>query len=202
MYIDIFKVIIDHFRGYREPKTFDFEMDTDVIILSGSNGYGKTSVFDAIEWGFTGKLYRFEEPNEEKSNTCFINYQPFEQVGKVVIEFGDKNDRYILTRTSLFTVLDSTDYNVKKSSLCLESNCIGKIYNDDPIQNMDDLNVIAFIDILRNYLDTDNNSQTKKQIIISTHDQDFYKIMVKKFRFINKKSFEFIGYSEIGPVVM
>jgi hypothetical protein len=73
---------------------------------------------------------------------------------------------------------------------------------DDPIQNMDDLNVIAFIDILRNYLDTDNNFQTKKQIIISTHDQDFYKIMMKKFRFIKKKAFEFIGYSEIGPMVM
>ena len=36
-----------------------FDLDADVVILSGPNGSGKTSVFDAFLWGLTGDVARF-----------------------------------------------------------------------------------------------------------------------------------------------
>ena len=44
------------FRGF--DKEADFDLDADVIVLSGSNGTGKTSFFDAILWGLTGSIER------------------------------------------------------------------------------------------------------------------------------------------------
>lgn len=137
--IEIFKVTVNHFRGYREEKIFDFENGAEVILLAGPNGYGKTSVFDAIEWGFTGKLSRFEEPNEEKNNSCFINFQPFERNGEVYIEFGNRDSRYYLTRKSTYLLSDSTDYSSKKSNLCITGTNIDVLYNDKAVEFLNKL---------------------------------------------------------------
>jgi DNA repair exonuclease SbcCD ATPase subunit len=49
----------------RDFRTFgDFEIDIPaapgLVLLTGTNGLGKSSFFDAIEWGLTGKIRRFE----------------------------------------------------------------------------------------------------------------------------------------------
>ena len=44
------------FRGFN--KEAEFDLDADVIVLSGFNGTGKTSFFDAILWGLTGSIER------------------------------------------------------------------------------------------------------------------------------------------------
>ncbi|WP_054024822.1 hypothetical protein [Bacillus sp. FJAT-28004] len=68
---------------------------------------------------------------------------------------------------------------------------------DDPVQNMDDMNVAALIDLIRNL--ADSRLQYHKQFIISTHDSTFYQIMRKKFRMLNVGIIEFDSYSEAGP---
>lgn len=137
--IEIYKVTINHFRGYREQKVFDFENEEEIIILAGPNGFGKTSVFDAIEWGFTGKLSRFDEPNEEKNNSCFINFQPFEKNGEVCIEFGNSDYRYYLKRKSTYIDSDSTDYSFRKSTLCVKGNNINDLYNNEAVKFLNKL---------------------------------------------------------------
>ena len=72
---------------------------------------------------------------------------------------------------------------------------------DDPIQNLDDFNVFAFIDILRSSLNEGMVTKLKKQLIISTHDEMVYRLMRKKFRFYNFNSYVFYDYNENGPVV-
>ncbi|PEB61979.1 hypothetical protein COM86_21710 [Priestia megaterium] len=67
---------------------------------------------------------------------------------------------------------------------------------DDPIQSMDEINVLAFIDLLRLFVE-----QYNRQIIISTHDYTFYKMMLRKFRFQNVSVIEYEGYSEKGPSI-
>ena len=47
---------VEGFRGF--AKEAEFDLDADVIVLSGSNGTGKTSFFDAILWGLTGSIER------------------------------------------------------------------------------------------------------------------------------------------------
>lgn len=67
---------------------------------------------------------------------------------------------------------------------------------DDPIQSMDEINVLAFIDLIRLFIE-----KYDKQIIISTHDYTFYNMMLRKFRFQNVAVIEYEGYSERGPVI-
>lgn len=54
---------VGDFRGLQGSRTIDFE-GADIVLLLGLNGFGKTSLFDAIEWCFTGKLGRYEQYNE------------------------------------------------------------------------------------------------------------------------------------------
>ncbi|KAB7665554.1 AAA family ATPase [Bacillus sp. B1-b2] len=67
---------------------------------------------------------------------------------------------------------------------------------DDPIQSMDEINTLAFIDLVRLFIEKHN-----KQIIISTHDHTFYKMMLRKFRFQNVAVIEYEGYSQNGPSI-
>ncbi|MGG1629820.1 AAA family ATPase [Rossellomorea sp. NRS-1567] len=57
-------IYIKNFRGYSE-KSFSFfegkKESQGLILLSGSNGYGKTSLLDSIEWCFTGTIHRLKE---------------------------------------------------------------------------------------------------------------------------------------------
>ena len=48
---------ISGFRAFTTRAAFD--LDADVILLSGPNGSGKTSFFDSILWTLTGELPRF-----------------------------------------------------------------------------------------------------------------------------------------------
>ena len=44
------------FRAFSGPQKFD--LDADAVIVLGANGQGKTSLFDAILWAFTGSIPR------------------------------------------------------------------------------------------------------------------------------------------------
>lgn len=52
---------------------------------------------------------------------------------------------------------------------------LGVILIDDPIHSMDSINVLSMIDMLRNI-----SIQFDKQIIISTHDENFFELLQKK----------------------
>ena len=49
---------ITNFRAY--TKTTKFDIDANLVILYGPNGFGKTSFFDAIDFVCTGSVGRFE----------------------------------------------------------------------------------------------------------------------------------------------
>ncbi|RYE58332.1 MAG: hypothetical protein EOP48_03765, partial [Sphingobacteriales bacterium] len=59
------KIEISAFRIYdkAEHATFDFSIDenatADFVSLYAPNGYGKTSFYDAVEWGMTNNIQRF-----------------------------------------------------------------------------------------------------------------------------------------------
>jgi len=55
-------VTVKNFRAYRKPETF--ALGTDLTILYGPNGFGKTSFFDAVDFAATGGIGRIESSSE------------------------------------------------------------------------------------------------------------------------------------------
>ena len=51
---------ISGFRAFSDEVRLD--LDGDVVLVVGANGQGKTSLFDAILWAFTGAISRIEDP--------------------------------------------------------------------------------------------------------------------------------------------
>ena len=74
-----------------------------------------------------------------------------------------------------------------------------QLFLDDPIQSMDDVNILAFIDVLRAIMDSSRYKH--KKLIISTHDENFAQLLSIKMR--NKKTVQYhiIGYTEEGPII-
>lgn len=56
---------------------------------------------------------------------------------------------------------------------------------DEPIQTMDDLNIISFIDLIRFELERDEEDRFIDQLIISTCDNDLEKLIVHKIKSFN-----------------
>src|ERR1700744_2557140 len=58
------RIEISDFRVYQDKQVFDFVYKgvlSNLIVIYAPNGYGKTSFFDAVEWGLSGKIKRFEK---------------------------------------------------------------------------------------------------------------------------------------------
>jgi len=64
------------------------------------------------------------------------------------------------------------------------------IFLDDPVQHLDDLDAVAFLDNLRAVA-----LERRKQVIVSTCDQNLYLLMIRKFRVIGKEGINFRGIS-------
>ncbi len=59
------------FRGFNEEETFD--LDADVVLIHGSNGTGKTSLFDAIRWLLYGDIPRLHGKDFKRDFNQFKN---------------------------------------------------------------------------------------------------------------------------------
>ncbi|MEM5673133.1 AAA family ATPase [Bacillus cereus] len=63
---------VRHFRIFNGLYEFRFK-DKDLIIVSGPNGNGKSTIFDAIQWCLTGKIPRYEGSNERQKFNYIMN---------------------------------------------------------------------------------------------------------------------------------
>ncbi|WP_321903927.1 AAA family ATPase [Paraburkholderia tropica] len=66
---DIFlrSVELSNFRIYGESYAFEFHEGPGVTLITGANGLGKTTFFDAVEWALTGQVGRFADiPNDAR----------------------------------------------------------------------------------------------------------------------------------------
>ncbi|CAA6807065.1 MAG: Unknown protein [uncultured Campylobacterales bacterium] len=61
------QIQFNSFRAYKQER-FDIPSDKNIILFYGRNGFGKTSFFDGIEWGLTGKLERYHDSAKERND--------------------------------------------------------------------------------------------------------------------------------------
>lgn len=78
-----------------------------------------------------------------------------------------------------------------------EGNPINVILIDDPIQSMDSINILSTIDLLRSIC-----LQFDKQIIISTHDENFFKLLQRKIptQILGSKFLQLEKFGVVVPV--
>ncbi|MBR1461765.1 MAG: AAA family ATPase [Prevotella sp.] len=60
--IRINRIKLHNFKGIRD---LDLTLNESAVILGGKNGYGKTTIFDALELLFTGKIARYSTYTEQ-----------------------------------------------------------------------------------------------------------------------------------------
>ncbi|WP_426427732.1 AAA family ATPase [Staphylococcus equorum] len=56
------KLYLQNFKGIYEKKIIHF--DSHVSLLTGPNGFGKTTIFDVLELCLTGKIYRTSQKSD------------------------------------------------------------------------------------------------------------------------------------------
>lgn len=58
------RIRIENFKSFIEPVEFDFT-GNDLVLFDGPNGFGKTTIFDAVELCFTGEVFRVEKTDKK-----------------------------------------------------------------------------------------------------------------------------------------
>lgn len=97
-------VELNDFRVYKGNMPFDFTIESgkaaDLVAIYAPNGSGKTSFFDAIEWGLTGKINRLENDIGDKNYHGYIlkNRDSKEKIADVSITLENKENIYRKTR--------------------------------------------------------------------------------------------------------
>ena len=84
------KIYLENFKLIKSSLYIDNLAENDLVVFDGPNGFGKTTVFDAIEIALTGEVYRIFDtkivPRNQGAIDCvFLNEQ--NRPMKIVIEF-------------------------------------------------------------------------------------------------------------------
>ncbi len=114
------EVQISNFRAFKDLKdsTFNFSYDknetSSLVSIYAPNGFGKTSFYDAVEWGVTGKIGRFDSVGDfektRKENKRGGN-------NNILQHFGAKEKGYVKVITEKETFTDNItgkEYDHKK----------------------------------------------------------------------------------------
>ena len=77
-----------------------------------------------------------------------------------------------------------------------DGNSIDSIFIDDPIQSLDSINILSTIDLLRSIV-----VNQEKQIILSTHDENFHNLLKKKMppKLFKSKFMELETFGKVKP---
>ncbi|MCR1891471.1 AAA family ATPase [Ligilactobacillus murinus] len=121
------RVILSDFRVFKGENVFDLTNNGKVaklVILYAPNGWGKTSFFDGIEWGLSGKIKRISKNSmvsniaEKEKGNILKNKYSNKKFGKVEINFSDNKNFSV--RTKELNGRQKTDYragNIVEDSL-------------------------------------------------------------------------------------
>ena len=95
--IRIRSIEIEAFRAFRKKQKFD--LNTDIIVLYGPNGLGKTSFFDAIDYASTGRIGRLDRVDHEHFVNIARHLDAPQGAGSVTMEVEHASSNFAVHRT-------------------------------------------------------------------------------------------------------
>ncbi len=121
------------------------------------------------------KLYKKIDPHPDFKSVKFkANFDSDHPRLDVFVE-NTKSENLLIPNLYFSTA----QINILSLSIFLATALNSKVYNcifiDDPIQSMDSVNVLSTIDLLRSIVVNEG-----KQIVLSTHDENFHNLLMKK----------------------
>lgn len=141
------------------------------------------------------QIYRSLNPHRRFKE---INFKVEVLRNKVGLNFNATHSTLNARPEFLFSSAQLNTFGVSMFlSMALRQNWLklDTVLLDDPIQNLDDINVLSLIDLIRGLLDLNKG----KQVIISTHDERFYHLVKRKFADYKLKAYRFESYGQVAP---
>lgn len=140
--------------------------------------------------------------NKDVINQIYKRIEPHPSLTEInfTAEVGKQGPRLLITAKGLNDevnpnlFLSAGQVNILSLSIFLAKafeyggDTISTIFMDDPVQNLSDINILSFIDLLRT-LTTEHN----KQIVLSTHEEKFFRLLQNKLppEYCSSKYLEF-----------
>jgi uncharacterized protein (UPF0212 family) len=88
---------VEAFRGFRDSR--EFELDASAIIVTGPNGTGKTSFFDALQWCFLGSVQRLEDLRAKRTVEHLVNQYRLGDLAIVEVDMVVGGKAFTIRRT-------------------------------------------------------------------------------------------------------
>jgi exonuclease SbcC len=199
MGVKIKKLYLKNFKVYDE-RLFDFD-ESSLIVFDGPNGFGKTSIYDAIELIFTGRIRRYQnlmglliDGRERRNENPMYHYfgDNTEIVIKVLFEHNGVD--YILARvnTNLTEpILNFTHYKLYLLNSFEEKFTEDNLVNDDILSNYFGANYKSDFEFI-NYIEQEDtlsflksSEKTKKEGIEYLFNTLDFNEKIRKFEQIN-----------------
>ncbi|WP_333669018.1 hypothetical protein [Acinetobacter guillouiae] len=145
------------------------------------------------------KIYSKIDPHPSFKTISFVCLFPENEKPRLEIYLHEDGDR-IICPTFYFS---AAQLNILSLSIFLaralhvehEGRPVETILIDDPIHSMDSINILSTIDLLRNI-----STRFGRQIILSTHDENFYELLKVKLPSKNYRS-KFMRLKSYGIVL-
>nr|WP_315396862.1 AAA family ATPase [uncultured Sphingobacterium sp.] len=193
-------------RNFKVFKDFIIDFNScDTIVFDGPNGFGKTTIYDAIELLITGEIRRYKTLKDElidKRQTFLEN--PFFHEGaihgeniSIQIQFIKDDVKYILERTALSDQIKSNlDFGIYKLYIKkdFESKEYTQIVNEkDFLTNLFGVNYDRNFQFL-NYVEQEeslfllkNSDKKRKDHIAHLFDLNEFELKIKRIEEVKKR---------------
>ncbi|SMC31134.1 AAA family ATPase [Janibacter indicus] len=93
----ISRMRVESFRGFRDAREFDLSAAS--VVVTGPNGTGKTSFFDALQWGLLGSLERLETLRARRNTEHVVNQYRLGRKASVEIDLMLPSGQVTIRRT-------------------------------------------------------------------------------------------------------
>lgn len=119
MSIKLKAIELDSFRAYKDEQIFDFTNENgeivNLVVIFAPNGFGKTSLLDAVEWGLSKEINRFsnnevlKKITKKEKEVILKNRDSNKPYG--IVKFVDDKDNTLVLNTKVRGRKYKSDYN-------------------------------------------------------------------------------------------